>query len=426
MRRLSAVPVALSAVLIGVLATAVPAAAEPPPGPGDDGLTNEAPVGPSTLAAGPRPLFQLPFPCSEEWRMTTYPGHDNYDIDMFAVEGQTAGRPILASAAGTVIRAEYDGGGGNLVKIDHGGGWETLYIHMVSAPVVDAGDDVVQGQLLGRVGKTGANGGTEEHLHYEQQRDGAKVEAYFNGVPSGITSDDNSQARVIESRNCSGAEPEIGQGSVTGDPFTDLVATKADGTMWLYSNNYGRDDGRPYSDVRRIGQGWNTFERIIAADATGDGFTDLLGVKSDGTMWLYSNNFARDNGVPYSSGASRQIGQGWGGFNRIIAADATGDGFTDLLALKPDGTMWLYSNNFVRDNGRPYSANRQISHGWNGYDRIIAADATGDGFTDVVALQPDGTMWLYSNNYARDNGVPYSSAASRQIGTGWNVYDRIM
>ncbi|MEU3894771.1 VCBS repeat-containing protein, partial [Streptomyces sp. NPDC029519] len=131
-------------------------------------------------------------------------------------------------------------------------------------------------------------------------------------------------------------EPETPGHSVTGDSFSDLVALKPDGTMSLYSNNFVRDDGDPYGDVRQIGHGWNNYNRIIAADATGDGYTDLVALKPDGTMWLYSNNFNRDNGDPY--GDVRQIGHGWNNYNRIIAADATGDGYTDLVALKPDGT----------------------------------------------------------------------------------------
>ncbi|GAA5204824.1 hypothetical protein GCM10023323_09440 [Streptomyces thinghirensis] len=94
------------------------------------------------------------------------------------------------------------------------------------------------------------------------------------------------------------------------------------------------------------------------------------------------------------------------------------------MALKPDGTMWLYSNNFVRDDGDPYGSVRQIGHGWNNYNRIIAADATGDGYTDLVALKPDGTLWLYSNNFVRDDGDPYGDV--RQIGHGWNNYNRII
>ncbi|MBQ1028358.1 hypothetical protein KBX00_28830, partial [Micromonospora sp. C95] len=101
-------------------------------------------------------------------------------------------------------------------------------------------------------------------------------------------------------------------------------------------------------------------------------------------------------------------------------------GFTDLVARKPDGTLLLYSNNFVRDDGIPYSQPpRQIGSGWNNLDTIIGADVTGDGFTDLVARKPDGTLLLYSNNFVRDDGIPYSQPP-RQIGSGWNNFNSII
>jgi hypothetical protein len=59
-------------------------------------------------AAGPRPLFQLPFPCGESWHLATYGGHDDYDIDMTANSGVTRVAPsspptraLSGSPAGT-------------------------------------------------------------------------------------------------------------------------------------------------------------------------------------------------------------------------------------------------------------------------------------------------------------------------------------
>ncbi|WP_203773157.1 CHAP domain-containing protein, partial [Actinoplanes nipponensis] len=115
-------------------------------------------------------------------------------------------------------------------------------------------------------------------------------------------------------------EPEPWIEDVTGDGFHDMVGVKADGSMLLYANNIVRDDGTPYSAARTVGSGWQNFTKIIPADATGDGFRDLLGVKADGTMWLYSNNFIRDGGDPYTD--VRQIGSGWQNFTRIIPTDA--------------------------------------------------------------------------------------------------------
>ncbi len=44
---------------------------------------------------------------------------------------------------------------------------------------------------------------------------------------------------------------EHGTADVTGDRYTDLVTTKPDGTMWLYSNNFNRDGGQPYTTCGR-------------------------------------------------------------------------------------------------------------------------------------------------------------------------------
>ncbi|MDP4512162.1 FG-GAP repeat domain-containing protein, partial [Nonomuraea turcica] len=113
--------------------------------------------------------------------------------------------------------------------------------------------------------------------------------------------------------------------------------------------------------------------RIIPADVTGDGFTDLLAVDAAGKMLLYSNNFVRDDGQPYTGGAPREVGHGWSSSTRIIPADVTGDGFTDLLAVDAGGKMLLYSNNFVRDDGQPYTGGtpREVGHGWAGSTRIL-------------------------------------------------------
>jgi hypothetical protein len=86
--------------------------------------------------------------------------------------------------------------------------------------------------------------------------------------------------------------------------------------MWLFSNNFLRDNGVPYGDVRQIGSGWNSYAKVIPADVTGDGYTDLVGEKADGTMWLFSNNIGRDNGVPFSD--VRQIGSGWNNYSNIF------------------------------------------------------------------------------------------------------------
>ncbi|MFF0233456.1 hypothetical protein ACFYPR_24585, partial [Micromonospora sp. NPDC005254] len=75
-------------------------------------------------------------------------------------------------------------------------------------------------------------------------------------------------------------------------------------------------NGVPYSGNRQIGSGWSGFDTLVGADVTGDGYTDLVGRTTSGALLLYPNNIERDNGVPFSG--NQQIGSGWGGFNSII------------------------------------------------------------------------------------------------------------
>ncbi|MFD0969267.1 M23 family metallopeptidase [Plantactinospora endophytica] len=165
---------------------------------------------------GPRPRFQLPVACGETWQLGTYPGHDDFDVDLFPTEGEAWGRPVLASYDGEVTVAGINGslggrteenpdgprgrGGGYWVKIDHGGKWETQYLHLLEPPLVRVGQRVARGDQIGKVGSTGNSGAP--HLHYEQRQGWQKVEAHFDGAPSGITHDDEEYTVTRKSNNC--------------------------------------------------------------------------------------------------------------------------------------------------------------------------------------------------------------------------------
>jgi murein DD-endopeptidase MepM/ murein hydrolase activator NlpD len=82
------------------------------------------------------------------------------------------GTPIYATADGVVDRAQWTGGYGNMVEIDHGKGIATRYGHM-SRIAAHAGEHVKRGELIGYVGSTGRS--TGNHLHYEVRIDGHAV-----------------------------------------------------------------------------------------------------------------------------------------------------------------------------------------------------------------------------------------------------------
>lgn len=83
------------------------------------------------------------------------------------------GDPVRVTAPGRVVSAEWSGGYGNMVEVDHGNGLTTRYGHL-SAILVSPGDWVDRGATVGRLGSTGRS--TGPHLHYETRIDGEAVD----------------------------------------------------------------------------------------------------------------------------------------------------------------------------------------------------------------------------------------------------------
>lgn len=75
------------------------------------------------------------------------------------------GEAVYASDAGVIVYAGWnDYGYGNMIMVDHGNGFQTLYAHL-SALNVGCGQSVGQGEVIGAVGSTGRSSGS--HLHFE-------------------------------------------------------------------------------------------------------------------------------------------------------------------------------------------------------------------------------------------------------------------
>ncbi|MDP4503345.1 M23 family metallopeptidase [Nonomuraea turcica] len=213
----------------------------PTPDPNDPPDTVEVPPV-STLAT---PAFQLPFPCGQSWtgNSSNSSAHRSYEIDFN--RGSTAdadlGDTVVAAAAGTVVISAHQGsanGFGNLVKIDHGGGWQTFYAHL-NVRSVSAGARVTQGQKIGTLGKTSKPGNNiSPHLHYEVRQGtgypGNIRKAIFNGVTFGYPN------QTLTSKNAcggGGTNPHTPQ-EVCGSGYKviDSAALGTAGTAYLLYN----------------------------------------------------------------------------------------------------------------------------------------------------------------------------------------------
>lgn len=85
----------------------------------------------------------------------------------------TTGTPIHVTGDGVVVKSGVATGYGNVVVVDHGYGYRTLYAH-ASELIAKTGDKVKRGDVIALVGSTG--GSTGPHLHYEVLVDGEHVD----------------------------------------------------------------------------------------------------------------------------------------------------------------------------------------------------------------------------------------------------------
>jgi len=89
-------------------------------------------------------------------------------LDIMAPRGSL----VRTAGSGKIIRSGYDSTFGNIVVIDHGYGYRTIYAHL-SETLVTAGEIVKKGHRIGRVGSTGRS--TGPHLHFEIKVNGVSV-----------------------------------------------------------------------------------------------------------------------------------------------------------------------------------------------------------------------------------------------------------
>jgi len=88
----------------------------------------------------------------------------------FAVKNGTS---VTATASGVVTFAGWDDTFGNLVIIDHGNGYETIYGHNQKL-LVEEGESVLKGDVIALSGNTGKS--SAPHLHYEIRKNGVAID----------------------------------------------------------------------------------------------------------------------------------------------------------------------------------------------------------------------------------------------------------
>ncbi|HJD00466.1 murein hydrolase activator EnvC family protein [Candidatus Arthromitus sp. SFB-turkey] len=115
-------------------------------------------------------------PITSNYGWRTHPVRGSKSMHTGVDFGGKTGDTIIASRAGEVAFAGwYNNVYGNVVILNHGGGYQTFYAHM-SRVSVSKGQVVDQGQRVGFMGSTGLSTGS--HLHFEVRKDGSSLNPF--------------------------------------------------------------------------------------------------------------------------------------------------------------------------------------------------------------------------------------------------------
>jgi len=196
------------------------------------------------------------------------------------------------------------------------------------------------------------------------------------------------------------------------------LATKTDGTLWSWgSNNQGvlglnLTSTQHRSSPVQVGTdtNWNLISNSTAYSPT------AMATKTNGTLWAWGNNFVGQLGLndkTYRSSPS-QVGSATN-WNNIDTAHRTS------LATKTDGTLWTWGRGAAGElgiNNTHSSVYYRSSPGqvggstdWN----LVSI-----GVYTVGAIKTNGTLWMWGSNSYGQNGTGVNKSSPTQIGSATN------
>jgi alpha-tubulin suppressor-like RCC1 family protein len=175
------------------------------------------------------------------------------------------------------------------------------------------------------------------------------------------------------------------------------VALKADGTVWVWGFNRNGQIGNGTTNTTGcecvVTPTQATITDVVFVEA---GAFHTLALKSDGTVWAWGaneNGQLGDNSILERT-TPVQVGTGVAGFSNIISVGA-GDNYS--IALKSDGTVWIWGDNeFGQLGNGTTSTSNQLTPAQNATLADVVQISA--GAYHALALKKDGKAMVWGDN----------------------------
>jgi len=193
------------------------------------------------------------------------------------------------------------------------------------------------------------------------------------------------------------------------------VAIRTDGTLWSWGNGaqgkLSQNNSTNYSSPKQIGSA-TTWSKIAA------GTYNTAAITTSGALWICGLGTYGANGLGDTASPN---------FIQLVSATVWADisfGFRFALALRTNGTLWAWGGNtqgqLGRNNLTNYSSPVQIGALTTWSKISTAASYSFDG---SQAIKADGTLWAWGDNFRGQLGFnnTYDYSSPKQVGalTTW-------
>ncbi|MFF8536601.1 trypsin-like serine protease [Streptomyces sp. NPDC015532] len=269
-------------------------------------------------------------------------------------------------------------------------------------------DDFVEGSMFcAGTPATGADEGTKSPCNGDSGgpvMSGGKIVGIVSWGVSGCTAKGAYPVFTKVSSYTWAAQPRIDDADLTFDGRADLLERTPSGGLFEQDSKGTSLATRAYQ-----GNGWQNASWVLQADLDRDFYQDLI-MRDKGDGKLYRSYLNHDSG----DFEWMQISSVWGGYKSYaVPGDLTGDSRPDLVAVDADGSVYLYPG---KGTGQFYGRVKIVDKAWKNVRIFGHGDLSGDGRADLLVRNSSGVLYLYRGTQVEK--TPF--AARIQARTGWN------